>query len=63
IAIFLTRVHNRLIRTGLAELRSSPPLRRALEWLNTEIDRSAAAHAWQRDASETPAAPTRSKQT
>jgi len=47
IAIFLTRVHNRLIRTGLAELRhpdphSSPPLRRALDRLNTEIDRSAA---------------------
>jgi len=46
IAIFLTRVHHRLIRTGLAELEdpdpdTSAPLRRALDRLNTEIDRTA----------------------
>jgi len=46
-AVFLTRVHNRLIRTGLADLEDpdpniSPPLRRALERLNTEIDRTTA---------------------
>ena len=47
VAVFLTRVHNRLIRTGLAELEEPDPttparLRQALDKLHTEIDRSAA---------------------
>ena len=47
VAAFLTRVHNRLIRTGLAELEEPDPttparLRQALDKLHTEIDRSAA---------------------
>ena len=47
IAIFLTRVHNRLIRTGLTELEdpgptTPTPLRRSLDQLNIEIDRAAA---------------------
>ena len=47
IAVFLTRVHHRLIRTCLTELEdpdpnSSPPLRRALDQLNTAIDNATA---------------------
>ena len=42
-AVFLTRLHNRVLYAGIADLTSpgpSPPaLRRALENLNTEIDR------------------------
>lgn len=46
IAIFLTRVHHRLIRTALAELEdpdpiAATPLRRSLDKLHAEIDRSA----------------------
>jgi hypothetical protein len=46
-AIFLTRLHNRLIRTSLSELADPDPpapirLRQALDRLNTEIDRAAA---------------------
>jgi hypothetical protein len=46
VAVFLTRVHNRLIRTGLAELQdpdptTATPLRRSLDKLQTEIDRAA----------------------
>jgi len=47
LAIFLTRVHNRLIRTGLADLQdpdpvTATPLRRSLDKLHLEIDRAAA---------------------
>jgi hypothetical protein len=46
VAIFLTRLHHRLIRTGLSELEDphpdpATPLRQALDRLNTEIDRAA----------------------
>jgi len=47
-AVFLTRVHNRLIRTGLAELTDpdppmTTPLRTAMDRLNREIDHLAKA--------------------
>ena len=46
VAVFLTRLHHRLIRTGLSELDDpypdlAAPLRQALDRLNTEIDRAA----------------------
>jgi len=46
IAVFLTRVHHRLIRTGLTELEdpdpiAPTPLRRSLDKLHAEIDRAA----------------------
>ncbi len=47
-AVFLTRVHNRLIRIGLAELTDpdppmTTPLRTAMDRLNKEIDHLAKA--------------------
>ena len=42
-AIFLTRLHNRVLYPGIADLLSPgpspPPLRRAFDNLNNEIDR------------------------